>query len=212
MYKENKEYIVIIAFVTLIFGTLIMKWGLELIHGGAIIPVQESFTMCQTNSNDLGQPDTSHTVNLPINTNFSCRNFCGPPSRCAITGEQCTSDVDCTGCQPKPNPQFTAGPVEVPGYHHAGKILSIMPDYSKLTTDIATDALPYTSGNFSQPPSYYRGLDTWKPNFKVKTELVDSSFYPSIQETGIIPRYPSRYTLSGEFVDDGPLAANIPYT
>ena len=44
---------------------------------------------------------TSHTVNLPINTTFSCKNVCGSLNRCLITGEQCSSDIDCYGCQPK---------------------------------------------------------------------------------------------------------------
>ena len=43
--------------------------------------------------------DTSHTVNLPINTTISCENMCGPLNRCSITGQQCTSDIDCYGCQ-----------------------------------------------------------------------------------------------------------------
>lgn len=43
--------------------------------------------------------DTSHTVDLPINTTVDCKNMCGPLNRCSITGEQCTSDIDCYGCQ-----------------------------------------------------------------------------------------------------------------
>ena len=45
--------------------------------------------------------NTSHTVNLPLNDVTSCRNFCGPTARCAITGQQCFTDIDCPGCQPK---------------------------------------------------------------------------------------------------------------
>ena len=38
-------------------------------------------------------------VDLPLTTNYSCQNFCGPPSRCSITGEKCMSDKDCIGCK-----------------------------------------------------------------------------------------------------------------
>ena len=43
----------------------------------------------------------THTVNLPINTTTSCKNMCGPPNRCSITGTECLSDIDCYGCQPE---------------------------------------------------------------------------------------------------------------
>ena len=51
------------------------------------------------NYKDLNSPLYSHNVNLPINDPISCKNFCGPKSQCLITREQCTSDVDCKGCE-----------------------------------------------------------------------------------------------------------------
>ena len=54
--------------------------------------------------------DTTHTVNLPLNTTSSCSNFCGPTARCSMTGQQCTSDIECPGCQPnvsQPQNQYT---------------------------------------------------------------------------------------------------------
>lgn len=42
---------------------------------------------------------TSHTVDLPLNTSYTCQNFCGPTARCAITGHQCSIDAACPGCQ-----------------------------------------------------------------------------------------------------------------
>ena len=30
--------------------------------------------------------NTSHSVDLPINTKYSCQNNCGPQSKCSITG------------------------------------------------------------------------------------------------------------------------------
>ena len=54
----------------------------------------------KSNIKDMNTPDTNHTVDLPLNTKYNCSNMCGPLSRCAISGEQCTSDVDCYGCTP----------------------------------------------------------------------------------------------------------------
>jgi hypothetical protein len=48
---------------------------------------------------DRGLPDTNHTVNLPLTTAYSCQNFCGPTSRCSVTGHQCMADIDCPGCE-----------------------------------------------------------------------------------------------------------------
>ena len=50
---------------------------------------------------DTGSPNTSHSVDLPINNPIDCSNMCGPLGRCYKTGEQCTSDIDCPGCNPK---------------------------------------------------------------------------------------------------------------
>lgn len=52
-------------------------------------------------ANRIESQNESHNVDLPINTRFSCANMCAPPARCSITGEQCTSDVDCSGCLKK---------------------------------------------------------------------------------------------------------------
>ena len=41
----------------------------------------------------------SKTIDLPITFPFSCKNFCGPGNTCAITGEQCSNDYDCSGCE-----------------------------------------------------------------------------------------------------------------
>jgi len=47
-----------------------------------------------------GYNNYSDNVDLPINTKYSCKNMCGPHATCSLTGEQCTSDIDCYGCQP----------------------------------------------------------------------------------------------------------------
>lgn len=56
------------------------------------------------------------STDLPLNFPFNCKNFCGPNNTCAITGEPCSKDYDCTGCQitlssnsnfkPEPEPYY----------------------------------------------------------------------------------------------------------
>jgi hypothetical protein len=163
---------------------------------------------------DMGTTWTSHTVDLPLNTRYSCQNVCGPLARCSITGEQCTSDVDCAGCQPKLF--LTRGSqVDVHGENDAGILTtSQTPTFSVLTTDIGTRADLYSKGikdddsKTRDPPSYFRGVDKWTDTFKAGMELYDRRYNPSVGTLPFLPKYPTRKTLSGEFSDDGPLAAN----
>ena len=114
---------------------------------------------------DLGDPSTNHNVNQPINTTYQCSNMCGPLSRCSITGEQCTSDVDCTGCQPKIQPQTDTKNTR--GQNDAGKLTTEQtPTYSTLTTDIGTQATLYNKLKIP-PTTYNKGLNTWRSSFDV---------------------------------------------
>jgi hypothetical protein len=38
--------------------------------------------------------------------------------------------------------------------------------------------------------------------------MYDKRYAPSIDDPSLAVNYPLKYTLSGEFMDDGPLAAN----
>ena len=55
----------------------------------------------------------SKTVDLPITFPVSCKNFCGPGNTCVITGDQCSNDYDCSGCE---NIQKMKPPKVVPYY------------------------------------------------------------------------------------------------
>tara|TARA_B110000971_G_scaffold109770_1_gene112499 strand:- start:7855 stop:8313 length:459 start_codon:yes stop_codon:yes gene_type:complete len=144
------------------------------------------------------------TVNLPLTTTESCKNMCGPPARCSITGHQCLSDIDCPGCQPN-NPPGKTEAHYVPGDNAAGKLtFNMTPRYSELTTDIGTQATLVTNNKFSKPLSPYLGVNTWRKEFNLDTKLFDAKFKPP--ERHKHPQY--RYSLSGQFMDDGPLAAN----
>uniref|UniRef100_A0A6C0LDL1 Uncharacterized protein n=1 Tax=viral metagenome TaxID=1070528 RepID=A0A6C0LDL1_9ZZZZ len=157
-------------------------------------------------TNDINGPNYSHTVDQPINTTISCKNMCGPLARCSITGEQCTSDVDCYGCQKESEPSNIMFSSNIRGQNDAGKeTTQVTPTYSTLTTDIGTHAKLYNK-LLIDPPQYYQGENTWRKKFDNGEIFYDKRFYPGKQE--FMPVYPERKTLSGQFKDDGPLAAN----
>jgi len=206
----TKTAINIILLVISVFMFMgIIKWGSYLIkYKPCVNGMKEGFDMYAQPTIDMGTPETSHTVNLPINTTFSCENMCGPLARCSKTGEQCTSDVDCYGCQPKVyEPAYTEK--NVGGQNDAGKLTSgITPRYSVLTTDIGTQAKLYGNGENLMPMKYFKGVNEWRKSFDAGMELYNKKFNPNIQILPFLPKYPPRPSLSGEFVDDGPLAAN----
>jgi hypothetical protein len=206
----EKESIFYLALFTVFLVTWVMNWGYSLIQKDYI--VMEGFELCPSDrvymGSDKGLPETSHSVSLPINTTYTCQNFCGPPARCSKTGQQCTSDVDCLGCRP-----VIMGPLlnpdDVKGHDHAGKLLSsLMPDYSQLTTDMTRETYVYKEQKTAPPPSYFQGINTWKKPFTVGAQMYEKRYAPSIDDPSLAVNYPQRYTLSGEFMDDGPLAAN----
>jgi len=151
--------------------------------------------------------DYSHTVNLPINTTYSCKNMCGPQARCSITGEQCTSDIDCFGCKAVKNEKKVIT-TDVLGVNEAGKLtFNNTPTYSTLTTDIGTRANLYNENNLN-PPKYFQGVDQWTNTFDIGNKLYDKRYNPGIEILPFLPKYPERVTLSGEFIDNGALASN----
>lgn len=41
----------------------------------------------------------SNNIDMPPFSKYTCSNWCGPKSQCLLSREQCSSDVDCKGCQ-----------------------------------------------------------------------------------------------------------------
>jgi hypothetical protein len=160
---------------------------------------------------DTGSPTTTHTVNLPLTTKYSCKNFCAPATaRCAITGEQCMADIDCRGCNPYgPTIKKQQSTANVPGQNDAGKLTwGVTPTYSILTTDIGTRAKLFTSNKekLDPPPHGSFGVNTWITAFNGGQKLFDERYKPSGLK--FMPNYDKRYTATGQFIDDGPLASN----
>lgn len=157
---------------------------------------------------DRGQPDTNHNVNIPLTTSFECRNVCGPHQTCALTGESCTSDVDCAGCQPPPissPPREQGGPDPEP-VEDRGAYTSTLS-----TLDWGAPLEAAGAGVDTPAPVPVQRTTTWRTRFDTGNRL----FQASQQEDDTMNSpyslsYPptGRTTLSGEFADNGPLAAN----
>jgi len=214
MNISRKQYIILfLAFISFILFVTIFKWIDYLSNNNYIVEVNE---INELNRNilegfvqpnvDTGSPLTSHTVNLPLNTTYSCKNFCGPTARCSITGQQCSTDIDCPGCQPYV-PPLKKNPESIPGENDAGKLTwGVTPQFSTLTTDIGTQAKLITNSKFAKPPSPNFGVDIWTSAFNEETKLFDERYKPNRLQ--FMPDYPKRYSLSGNFMEDGPLASN----
>ena len=191
------EQLLLYLFICFVLYYFMIFWGIYLVNNG-FFNIQESF-----------QPN----VDLPLTTRYSCSNFCGPNSQCAFTREQCSSDIDCTGCKPNINKNPTYKTKDVPGENDAGKLtFSQTPQYSVLTTDIGTKASLYNKLSASVP-QVYLGLDQWTKSanqgmtyfFKNQTDNGIELGYDFEFE----PKYPKTESITGIFVDTGPLPANI---
>ena len=202
MELSIKQYnIIFLAIISFILVISIFNWVDYLVSNKyitesfAIGPIQE----------DSGS-STSHTVNLPLTTTYSCQNFCGPKSTCSITGQQCSADIDCPGCQPYSPPLKKASGC-VPGNNDAGKLtIGVTPTYSPLTSGYGTQETIITSNMYSKPSMANFGVNTWMAEFNEEQNLFNKRYKPpSIQ---YMPNYPERYSLTGEFIEDGPFASN----
>jgi len=145
----------------------------------------------------------SHSVDLPLTTTTSCKNFCGPQSRC-ITGQQCTSDLDCPGCQLNSN--------SIIGDNDAGKLtFGVTPQYSPLTSGYGTQETQITNNMYSKPSDPSFGVNVWFSNFEQEDALFNKRYKPQpMPSMPYMPNYPTKYSLTGEFKEDGPFASNSP--
>jgi hypothetical protein len=158
-----------------------------------------------------GYDNYSHTVNLPINTKYSCKNMCGPQATCSITGEQCTSDIDCYGCRPtkkKRKNNLNKKNNNVIPFDDNGKLTDMTPSESVLTSDIGTNAYYFENKINSPALNYNKGINTWRETYNQEKLLYDKRYNPSIYFTQFIPDYTATPTLSGEFMIVGPYASN----
>jgi len=194
-----------LAILTLILFIGIFYWIDVLSNNGYIVyKIKEGF------GNVIGEnKDTTRTVDLPINTTYTCQNFCGPTARCSKTGEQCMADIDCPGCMPYvPGIKNEITP-DVPGDNDAGKMTTgVTPTYSPLTSTY--QSFERVGDDNEKPAQANFGVDTWTSKFDMGTKFYNQRYKP--QGLQFMPKYPDRYTTTGEFKTDGPLAANSTFS
>jgi hypothetical protein len=201
---SNQYNIIFLSIISFILLTAIFNWIEYLTNNKYVF---EGFTGGPNNEKMDGS--TSHTVDLPLTTTQSCKNFCGPTARCSITGQQCFADIDCPGCQALNSSYSGIETPCVPGNDDAGKLtVGVTPTYSPLTTGYGTREKIITPNMYSKPAMANFGIDTWKNEFNEGEKLFDKRYKPSGLQ--FMPDYPERYTLTGEFKEDGPYASNAP--
>jgi len=205
---KNQYSIILIALISFLFLIIIFKWIDYLVTNNYVkLIFFEGFDTNTQAIRDTGTPDTSHNVDVPLTTTTSCKNMCGPPNRCSITGQQCMSDIDCPGCEPQVPPLSSSNEVNIIGNDDAGKLSAgVTPNYSPLTTGFGTQSLIYTSDKFSKPSMPNFGVNTWSDKFNKDRKLFDDRYKPSGLKN--MPSYSERYSLTGEFTDEGPLPSN----
>ena len=247
----NYKYTILYTFISLFLFWLVIKYGtsvcnsLKIVEGitngsdaltdfdkysQQIIPYPEDALVDNNNKNS---PLYSHSVNLPINDPVSCKNFCGPNAQCSITREQCTSDIDCQGCNPGPTPQNSCLTKDVAPYDAAGKLgQNLGLQYSPLTTGYNTHnadfAEIYPGARDAKISKQYQGTDSWTKAFNegiklynkkresadkysegVSQQIEDEE--PDIASSKMSyyeMRYPTTISATGQFFETTPPASN----
>jgi hypothetical protein len=237
----NYKYTILYTFLSLFLFWIIIKYGNSLIKH-KLCPLIEGLTEFEKysqmiipypkdsliNYNDINSPLYSHTVNLPINDTVSCKNFCGPKSQCAITREQCTSDIDCQGCNPGPPPKNDCISKDVEPYDDGGKLGQNQLQYSPLTTGYNNHRQnfeeAYPGSKESQLKRTYNGEDNWTKSFNEGLGLYnkrqesrdkynigesDSTDIPDDSKLSHYePKYPTTISATGMFYQTTPPASN----
>ena len=209
MKLSGKQYsILFLALLSFILFIVIFKWTDYLVKNDYIYStIYENFTPNLEPIRDVGSPQTTHSVDLPLTTTYSCKNFCGPTSRCSITGQQCLSDIDCPGCQPYVPPLPPSKIDCVRGDNDAGKLtVGVTPTYSPLTYGYGTRERIITDDLYGKPAQPNFGVNTWINAFNESEELFNKRYKP--QDLQYMPKYPPMYSITGDFLGDGPLPSN----
>ena len=132
----------------------------------------------------------SKTVDLPITFPFSCKNFCGPGNRCAITGEQCSNDYDCSGCE---NMQKI-------------KPLKVEPYYRELSNKHEQMSDVYIGSKNNLTPLYYSGGNDWIKIFNKGMEIYNRKMAYNEPlddfERSIISANPPNITITGQYYEN----------
>ncbi len=149
------------------------------------------------NDNSNENPEYSKTVDLPLTFPFSCKNFCGPGNKCAITGEQCSDDYDCKGCENIPR-------LKPP---------KIEPHYNELSKNNEQMDYLYPGSKNNSTPLHYSGGNEWINNFNEAIKLYNQKelFNNPLNdfEKKIISVYPTNISITGQYYETTPRGYNF---
>jgi hypothetical protein len=206
--SKEQYFTLITAIISFILLFIIFK----IIHHLAIEKyIVECFsnnnqTIMDQTLNKYLNKSTSNSVDLPITKKYSCQNFCGPNAKCAITGEQCFTDIDCQGCHDYSRPEKKTKDY-IQGNDDAGKLTAgVTPQYSSLTSGYGTKERIITKNMYDKPIQANFGIDTWSKSFNEGQILFNKRYKPN--QLQYMPNYKSMYSITGIFTGDGPLPSN----
>ena len=94
------------------------------------------------------------------------------------------------------------------GDNAAGKLtFGQTPQYSDLTSDMGTKALPFLDKEFSKTLTPTFGVNTWRSSFDAEQKMFNKR-YKLLSNLPNMTYYPPRYSVTGDFIENGPLASN----
>lgn len=244
--KLEIKYTIIYILICLFLFWVIIKYGTYILNNFCSIKIlKEGLTDFEQysqkiipypkddviNYNDINSPLYSRNVNMPINDPISCKNFCGPKNQCLLTREQCTSDIDCYGCNPGQTPRDSCVTKDVNPYDATGKLGQNQGlQYSPLTTGYNNHnvnfAEIYEGSKDAELTVPYQGVDIWTDSFNKGLELYNkkresaekysegvSNAIPLASQSKLspivhAPKYPTTISLTGQFYETTPPASN----
>ena len=153
--------------------------------------VNYSFIQTYANRDAYANIETEEPVDLPLTFPFSCKNFCGPNNKCAKTGEQCSNDYDCSGCENmnkhKPPP--------------------IEPHYRELSKNVQFEQVSVGSINNIVPMHNIK--DKWRKNFDDAMKIYYKKMALDNVDSKMMPDYPTRLSVTGQYQDTGAMPYNF---
>lgn len=202
--KLAYKYTILYSFISCILLVALFQW---IDYHAFCEPMTNDERPSSVNYDDFD----SRTVDMPINNPFSCSNFCGPKSTCAITGEQCATDNDCPGCKPPAKQQSQCETEDVPGYEASGPLamsnVERNPGYYKNYAEV------YPNSKDAELTNAYSGDNKWARAFNFGLGLYNKKreFNNGVDEDerAFVPQYPTTTTATGLFYSTGPPASNM---
>jgi hypothetical protein len=183
-YNSYLLFLYLIIFFTLICCSINHIEGYQSTYNA-----EEHKLNVNVNDNSNESSEYSKTVDLPLTFPFSCKNFCGPGNTCAITGEQCSDDYDCSGCEnvPKLKPP------------------KVDPYYKELSPNNEQMDYVYVGSKNNLTPLYYTGGNEWIKSFNEGIKIYNRKelFNNPLDdfEKKIVSNYPMSVSATGQYYE-----------